>query len=439
MTTDDFFLFVSYVSEDKSAAYEVVAELERRGARCWIAPRNIRPGSRFDDEIADAIKSCRAMLLIFSHHCNEKNQFILRELQLADLHGKTIIPFRIENVEPKRALLVRLANLHRIDAFVERERALEEVVHSVRQPLPPPEEPAKSFTESSPANTPSPPGTTGAPVTPTPTNTLRWMIGGGAAIFAVVALITVLAQVSGRKPVAYVPQSPPPPPPKTDVSLAEMTSRMANEARVTDAILRASDAMASTETKPYFEDADCQRDPRYRDLHKGMLFSHVGYRMVLSYLRTDNMETYANYLPDDHDEINKSSLFSFWTLSRATNLWKTSSALNIFSSDERRAIAAFLTETKAFRPTYTIIKAGNPVFEPSVDMDKVKILLRAANRSPHKCLSEQMGFQFNSTSYMLLASGTPLRYMTSFWYRRDKEKKMDLADQFLTAMIALLR
>ena len=39
MTTDDFFLFVSYVSEDKSAAYEVIAELERRGARCWIAPQ----------------------------------------------------------------------------------------------------------------------------------------------------------------------------------------------------------------------------------------------------------------------------------------------------------------------------------------------------------------------------------------------------------------
>ena len=38
-------------------------------------------------------------------------------------------------------------------------------------------------------------------------------------------------------------------------------------------------------------------------------------------------------------------------------------------------------------------------------MDKVKILLRAANRSPHKCLSEQMGFQFNSTSYMLLRVG----------------------------------
>ena len=188
------------------------------------------------------------------------------------------------------------------------------------------------------------------------------MIGGGAAIFAVVALITVLAQVSGRKPSCLRSAPPPPPPPKTDVSLAEMTSRMANEARVTDAILRASDAMASTETKPYFEDADCQRDPRFRDLHKGMLFSHVGYRMVLSYLRTDNMETYASYLPDDHDEINKSSLFSFWTLSRATNLWKTSSALNIFSSDERRAIAAFLTETKAVSPDLHNNQSWQPSF-----------------------------------------------------------------------------
>ena len=49
------FLFVSHVSEDRDAATQVVEELERRGLRCWIAPRNVRPGRPFDDEIAEAV------------------------------------------------------------------------------------------------------------------------------------------------------------------------------------------------------------------------------------------------------------------------------------------------------------------------------------------------------------------------------------------------
>ena len=43
LESDDFFLFVSHVTEDRAAASQVVDELERRGVRCWIAPRNVRP------------------------------------------------------------------------------------------------------------------------------------------------------------------------------------------------------------------------------------------------------------------------------------------------------------------------------------------------------------------------------------------------------------
>jgi hypothetical protein len=33
-------LFVSHVVENRIAAMEIVDELERRGTRCWIAPRD---------------------------------------------------------------------------------------------------------------------------------------------------------------------------------------------------------------------------------------------------------------------------------------------------------------------------------------------------------------------------------------------------------------
>jgi TIR domain len=121
------FLFVSHVSEDRDAATQVVEELERRGLRCWIAPRNVRPGRPFDDEIASAIETCQAMLLIFSERCND-SEYIRREVTVAGESHKVVIPFRIENVEPKRGLRVRLSDLHWLDGFASREKAIDELI-----------------------------------------------------------------------------------------------------------------------------------------------------------------------------------------------------------------------------------------------------------------------------------------------------------------------
>jgi hypothetical protein len=122
------FLFVSHVSEDRDAATQVVEELERRGLRCWIAPRDVRPGRPFDDEIANAIETCRAMLLIFSERCND-SEYIRREVTVAGESHKVVIPFRIENVEPKRGLRVRLSDLHWLDGFASREKAIDELIN----------------------------------------------------------------------------------------------------------------------------------------------------------------------------------------------------------------------------------------------------------------------------------------------------------------------
>src|SRR5229473_3020150 len=127
MSGSDLFLFVSHLSEDRAAALQVVAELERRSVRCWIAPRNVRAGRPFDDEIANAIDGCRAMLLIFSERCND-SEYIRREVTVAVEANKIVIPFRIENAQPKRGLRVRLADLHWIDAFVAREQAIDEAM-----------------------------------------------------------------------------------------------------------------------------------------------------------------------------------------------------------------------------------------------------------------------------------------------------------------------
>ena len=130
MPDPDLFLFVSHVSEDRQAALEIVDELEQRGVPCWIAPRDVRPGKPFDDEIAEAIEASRAMLLIFSDRCNE-HDYIRREITVAGESRKVIIPFRIEDAQPRRGLRVRLSDLHWIDGFVSRERAIDQVVRAI--------------------------------------------------------------------------------------------------------------------------------------------------------------------------------------------------------------------------------------------------------------------------------------------------------------------
>jgi hypothetical protein len=40
-------VFVSYASADAALANATVETLERRGLRCWIAPRDIMPGAQY--------------------------------------------------------------------------------------------------------------------------------------------------------------------------------------------------------------------------------------------------------------------------------------------------------------------------------------------------------------------------------------------------------
>ena len=62
----EFDAFISSSSRDKTAADATCAVLESAGVRCWIAPRDVRPGVEYGAAIIDAIERCRVMVLIFS-------------------------------------------------------------------------------------------------------------------------------------------------------------------------------------------------------------------------------------------------------------------------------------------------------------------------------------------------------------------------------------
>ena len=74
----NFDAFISYASKDKPTADAVCAALEDAQIRCWIAPRDILPGSDWSASIIDALDQCRVMILIFSGNANDSPQISQR-------------------------------------------------------------------------------------------------------------------------------------------------------------------------------------------------------------------------------------------------------------------------------------------------------------------------------------------------------------------------
>src|SRR5215469_15617261 len=109
-------VFVSYATADRATAFSVVAGLESRGMRCWIAPRDITAGSEYGEEIVEAVKACRILVVIFSAQANS-SPHVRREVERAVSARRAIVPFRIENVMPTGAMEYALGNTHWLDAF----------------------------------------------------------------------------------------------------------------------------------------------------------------------------------------------------------------------------------------------------------------------------------------------------------------------------------
>lgn len=109
-------VFISHSAKDKPIADAVCATLEKDGIRCWIAPRDIVPGTQWGEAIIDAISECRVMVLVFSSNANESQQ-IIREVERAVSKGIPVIPFRVEDVDPNKSLEYFISAPHWLDAL----------------------------------------------------------------------------------------------------------------------------------------------------------------------------------------------------------------------------------------------------------------------------------------------------------------------------------
>ena len=202
-------VFISYSSKDKTAADALCATLEAHGIPCWIAPRNISYGSDYGEAIVDGINESRLMVLVFSSHANT-SPHIKREVDRAVSKSLTIIPIRIEDVAPTRALEYYISPVHWLDAVAPPlEPHLEALAGKIQILL------AKAGVERHDASAPAVRASIGpVAVNPSPAQTtatpskalpaprrfgLGAMMGGAVAVIAVLALLWVQPWAPGDK------------------------------------------------------------------------------------------------------------------------------------------------------------------------------------------------------------------------------------------------
>jgi hypothetical protein len=108
--------FLSYASQDKTVADAMCHYLEQRDLRCWIAPRDVRPGEDYAAEIIEAIVASRALVVVFSANANA-SKHVKNEVERAVSHGIVVVPFRTEEVQPSKAMELFLGAKHWLDAM----------------------------------------------------------------------------------------------------------------------------------------------------------------------------------------------------------------------------------------------------------------------------------------------------------------------------------
>jgi hypothetical protein len=109
-------VFVSHGSEDSGEANELAALIEAKGVRAWIAPRDVRPGQDYSEQLQEAIEQCAAFVVLVTDKAN-KSPYVRAETEMAFSTSKPIFPVRMSDIKPAAGLAFFLKIRHWTDAF----------------------------------------------------------------------------------------------------------------------------------------------------------------------------------------------------------------------------------------------------------------------------------------------------------------------------------
>lgn len=96
-------IFISHSSEDFAIAKNMCGLLEGNGHKCFLAPRDIRSGYEYAEEIMNGIESSELLILLLSERANS-SPHVLREVERAVSKNKPIIVCKLEEVKLSRSM-----------------------------------------------------------------------------------------------------------------------------------------------------------------------------------------------------------------------------------------------------------------------------------------------------------------------------------------------
>ncbi|HYD13738.1 MAG TPA: TIR domain-containing protein [Allosphingosinicella sp.] len=121
-------VFISYASENGDEANEIVALIESKGMTAWIAPRDVRPGFDYSEELQRALETCAAFVVLVTPDANT-SPYVRAETEMAFSSQKPMLPVRLGEIAPAPGLAFFLKIRHWTDAYgARREAALARLV-----------------------------------------------------------------------------------------------------------------------------------------------------------------------------------------------------------------------------------------------------------------------------------------------------------------------
>lgn len=169
-------VFISYASHDAALAQKVCTALETAGFLCWIAPRDVVPGTLYADGIVGAIDESKILVLILSKEAVD-SAHVGKELERATSKRHPIIALRTDAAPLTRAYEYFLNESQWIEVGAGGiDGSIARLVDAVGQHLTPAHSAALTHTQRASA---------AGPKAPTPRR--YWIIAGGFVALALAA------------------------------------------------------------------------------------------------------------------------------------------------------------------------------------------------------------------------------------------------------------
>ncbi len=97
------YVFISHSSQNSGTAEDICALIESNGHKCFLAPRDIRSGHEYAEEIINGIDRSGVMVLVLSKDSNE-SPHVLREIERAVSKRVPIIVYKLEDVQLSKSM-----------------------------------------------------------------------------------------------------------------------------------------------------------------------------------------------------------------------------------------------------------------------------------------------------------------------------------------------